>query len=303
MANLQDIRRRLRSVRNMQQITRSYKMVSAAKLRRAQDRLVAARPYANTMMRVLGRLASRAGDYNHPLLEVRGDERYVLALVTADRGLCGAFNTNLIKAAQRFIAENSGKQVELVVVGRKGRDFFRRRDVPIVGEYVNVTARTVDHADASEIARELMRMYTEEGSTIDKVFILYSEFKSVLSQRAVAKQLLPIASGDLTGPSEAAPAPERAQDKPEVLIDYLYEQPPGDILGSLLPKYVETQVFYSLLESVASEHGARMTAMDSAAKNAGEVIETLTLNMNRVRQASITREIIEVVSGAQALQG
>ena len=202
MANLQDIRRRLRSVRNMQQITRSYKMVSAAKLRRSQDRLVAARPYANTMMRVLGRLASRAGEYKHPLLEVRGDERYVLALVTADRGLCGAFNTNLIKAAQRFIAENRDKQVELVVIGRKGRDFFRRRDVPIAGEYVNVTARTVDHADAAEIARELMRMYTEEGSTVDKVFVLYSEFKSVLSQRAVVKQLLPIASEALTGQSE-----------------------------------------------------------------------------------------------------
>jgi F-type H+-transporting ATPase subunit gamma len=287
----------------MQQITKSYKMVSAAKLRRAQDRLIAARPYANTMMRVLGRLASRAGDYNHPLLEVRGDERYVLALVTADRGLCGAFNTNLIKAAQRFINENGDKQVELVVIGRKGRDFFRRRDVPVVGEYVNVTARTVDHADAAEIARELMRMYTEEGSTVDKVFVLYSEFKSVLSQRAVVKQLLPIASEELTGQTEAAPASERAQEKPEVLIDYLYEQPAGEIFGSLLPKYVETQVFYSLLESVASEHGARMTAMDSASKNAGEVIETLTLNMNRVRQASITREIIEVVSGAQALRG
>src|SRR5215213_2104955 len=269
MANLQDIRRRLRSVRNMQQITKSYKMVSAAKLRRAQDRLIAARPYANTMMRVLGRLASRAGDYNHPLLEVRGDERYVLALVTADRGLCGAFNTNLIKAAQRFINENRGRQVELVLIGRKGRDFFRRRAVPVVGEYVNVTARTVDHADAAEIARELMRMYTEEGSTVDKVFVLYSEFKSVLSQRAVVKQLLPIASDELAGQAEAAPASEGAQEKPEVLIDYLYEQPASDIFGSLLPKYVETQVFYSLLESVASEHGARMTAMDSASKNAG----------------------------------
>lgn len=287
----------------MQQITRSYKMVSAAKLRRAQDRLVAARPYANTMMRVLGRLASRAGDYKHPLLEVRGDERYVLALVTADRGLCGAFNTNLIKAAQRFVNENRDKRVELVVIGRKGRDFFRRRDVPITAEYVNVTARTVDHADAAEIARELMRMYTEEGSTVDKILVLYSEFKSVLSQRAVVKQLLPIAPEELSGQTEAAPAPGRAQESPEVLIDYLYEQPAGDIFGNLLPKYVETQVFYSLLESVASEHGARMTAMDSASKNAGEVIETLTLNMNRVRQASITREIIEVVSGAQALQG
>ncbi|HKY03671.1 MAG TPA: ATP synthase F1 subunit gamma, partial [Blastocatellia bacterium] len=199
MANLQDIRRRIRSVKNMQQITKSYKMVSAAKLRRAQDRLLAARPYANTMMRVLERLAARAGDYKHPLLERRGDERYVLALVTADRGLCGAFNTNLIKAAQRFIADNPGKQVDLVVVGRKGRDFFRRRSVPIVGEHVNVTARTFGYADAAEIARELMDMYTAEDSTVDKVFLLYSEFKSVLSQRAVVNQLLPIGAEDLAG--------------------------------------------------------------------------------------------------------
>ncbi len=299
MANLQDIRRRIRSVKNMQQITKSYKMVSAAKLRRAQDRLLAARPYANTMMRVLERLAARAGDYKHPLLERRGDERYVLALVTADRGLCGAFNTNLIKAAQRFIADNPGKQVDLVVVGRKGRDFFRRRTVPIVGEHVNVTARAFGYADAAEIARELMDMYTAEESTVDKVFLLYSEFKSVLSQRAVVKQLLPVGAEDLAGTADEA----ATSNKPDVLIDYLYEQPADEIFARLLPRYVETQVFYALLESVASEHGARMTAMDSASKNAGEVIERLTLNMNRVRQASITREIIEVVSGAQALHG
>lgn len=283
----------------MQQITKSYKMVSAAKLRRSQDRLVAARPYANAMMRVLERLAARAGDYKHPLLERRGDERYVLALVTADRGLCGAFNTNLIKAAQRFIADNPGKQVDLVVVGRKGRDFFRRRSAPIVGEHVNVTARNFGYADAAEIARELMDMYTTEESTVDKVFMLYSEFKSVLSQRAVVKQLLPIGAEDLAGEADEAATSTRS----EALIDYLYEQRPDEIFARLLPRYVETQVFYALLESVASEHGARMTAMDSASKNAGEVIDRLTLNMNRVRQASITREIIEVVSGAQALHG
>jgi F-type H+-transporting ATPase subunit gamma len=304
MANLQDLRRRVRSVRNMQKITRAMKMVAAARLRRAQERVVAARPYANAMMRMLGRLAARAGDYHHPLLDPRGDEHYVLALVTADKGLCGAFNTNLIKAAQRFIRENEGKQVELVAVGRKGRDFFRRRPVTTLREYINVTARTVDHADAAVIARDIMDMYTAEGSTIDRVFILYNEFKSVLSQRVVVKQLLPIGTeefareGDTqTGAALAAP------DQPQVFVDYLYEQPPAEIFGQLLPRYVETQVFYALLESVASEHGARMTAMDAASKNAGEVIDTLTLNMNRVRQASITREIIEVVSGAQALQG
>jgi F-type H+-transporting ATPase subunit gamma len=286
----------------MQQITRSYKMVSAAKLRRAQDRVVAARPYAETMMNMLRRLAGRAGDYHHPLLERRGDEHYVLALITADRGLCGAFNTNLIKAAQRFMADNPGKRVDIVTIGRKGRDFFRRRGAPVVEEYINVTARAFDHADAAEIARDLMQMYTAEESTIDRVFVLYTEFKSVLSQQVTLKPLLPIGAQELGldgGEQEQA----AAADQPQVLIDYLYEQPTDAILGRLLPRYVETQVFYSLLESVASEHGARMTAMDSASRNAVEVIERLTLNMNRVRQASITREIIEIVSGAQALSG
>ncbi|MFY9554064.1 MAG: ATP synthase F1 subunit gamma [Blastocatellia bacterium] len=298
MANLQDLRRRVRSVRNMQKITKAMKMVAAARLRRAQERVIAARPYANTMMRVLGRLAERAGDFHHPLLDPRGDEHLVIALVTADKGLCGGFNTNLIKAAQQFIRENPGKKVDIVPVGRRGRDFFRRRPVNLLREYINVTARTVDHEDAAAIARDLMEMYTAEGSTIDKVFLIYNEFKSVLSQRVTIRQLLPISAEALA----AEPANEtRSTAEGEVLVDYLYEQPPAQIFGSLLPRYVETQLFYALLESIASEHGARMTAMDSASKNAGEVIETLTLNMNRVRQASITREIIEVVSGAQAL--
>ena len=267
-------------------------MVAAARLRRSQERVTAARPYAGTMMRVLARLAARAGDYRHPLLERRGDEHYVLALVTADKGLCGAFNTNLIKAAQQFIRDNPDKKVEMVAVGRKGRDFFRRRSTPILNEYINITARTVDHTDAAEIARTLMDMYTAEGSTVDRVYVIYNEFKSVLSQRVILKQLLPI------GAEGFEPEPEDGG----AVIDYIYEQPPAEILGRLLPRFVETQVFYALLESVASEHGARMTAMDAASKNAGEVIDTLTLNMNRVRQASITREIIEVVSGAQALE-
>jgi F-type H+-transporting ATPase subunit gamma len=277
----------------MQKITRAMKMVAAARLRRAQERVTAARPYATTMMRVLGRLAARAGDYKHPLLERRGDDHYVLALITADKGLCGAFNTNLIKSAQRFIRENEGKKIELVAVGRKGRDFFRRRPVPVVQEYINVTARSFAHADAAEIARSLMDMYTAEGSTVDRVFVVYNEFKSVLSQRVIVKQLLPIGAEGF----------ETESEKPDSSGDYIYEQPPAEIFGRLLPRYVETQVFYALLESVASEMGAKMTAMDAAAKNAGEVIDTLTLNMNRVRQASITREIIEVVSGAQALEG
>ena len=300
MANLQDLRRRVRSVRNMQKITKAMKMVAASKLRRAQERVVAARPYANTMMRVLERLAARAGDFHHPLLDERGDEHLVVALVTADKGLCGGFNTNLNKAAQLFIREHAGKTIELVTIGRKGRDFFRRRPVKIRSEHINITARTVDHEDAAAIARELMAAYTAEDSTIDRVFLIYNEFKSVLSQRVNVRQLLPI-SPDALGGEVAAEA--KSSGESEVLVDYLYEQPPAQIFGDLLPRYVETQVFYALLESVASEHGARMTAMESASKNAGEVIEKLTLNMNRVRQASITREIIEVVSGAQAQEG
>lgn len=274
-------------------------MVAAARLRRAQDRVTAARPYANTMMRVLGRLAERSGDFHHPLLDPRGDEHLVVALVTADKGLCGGFNTNLIKAAQQFIRSHPGKQIDVVPIGRKGRDFFRRRPVNIVREYINVTARTVDHEDAAVIARDLISMFTAEDSTIDKVFLIYNEFKSVLSQRVTTMQLLPVGAEVLA----EADSEKRPRGEGEVSIDYLYEQPPSTIFEELLPRYVETQLFYALLESTASEHGARMTAMDSASKNAGEVIETLTLTMNRVRQASITREIIEVVSGAQALEG
>jgi F-type H+-transporting ATPase subunit gamma len=288
-------------VNNMQKITRAMKLVAAAKLRRAQDRVIAARPYANTIMRVLGRLASRAGDFNHPLLEQRGDKHYVVALITADKGLCGGFNTNLNKAAQQFIRENPDKEVELVTIGRKGRDFFRRRPVRMARQYVGITEKALSHEDAARIARDLMEMFTAEESTVDRVYLIYNEFKSVMSQRVAVRQLLPIGAEEFDSRPEQASSASAPQ--PTTLVDYIYEQPPAQIFGRLLPRYVETQVFYALLESVASEHGARMTAMDSAAKNAGEVIEALTLNMNRVRQASITREIIEVVSGAESLRG
>ena len=268
-------------------------MVASAKLRRAQDRVRAARPYADTMSRMLGRLAARAGDYHHPLLDERGDQHYLLVLITADKGLCGGFNSNLIRAAQQFFRQNEGKTVELVVVGRKSRDFFRRRPVKTLREYINMTARSFDHDDAAEIARDLMEMFTSEDSQVDKVYLIYNEFKSVLSQKVVSKQLLPVGAGLIdvgTGQTESH-------------VDYIYEQPPAEIFGALLPAYVETEVFTALVESVASEQGARMTAMDSASNNAGEVIDSLTLHMNRARQASITGEIIEVVSGSQALQG
>ncbi|HYE16060.1 MAG TPA: ATP synthase F1 subunit gamma [Pyrinomonadaceae bacterium] len=298
MANLLDIRRRIKSVKNTQQITKAMKMVSAARLRRAQERAVAARPFATKMTEVLTGLASRAGeDFSHPLLDARGDERYLLVLVTADKGLAGAFNANLIKAAQAFVREHEGKSVEFLAVGRRGYDFFRRRPVRLAGEYVGLTAKgRIEHAEALEVARDVMRRF-EEDEEIDKVFIIFNEFRSVISQRVVVEQILPVSRAEEGEEETAANDPNR----PQTFVEYIYEQPPEEIFSQLLPRLVETQIYRALLESVASEQGARMTAMDSASKNAGELIQSLTLNMNRIRQASITREIIEIVSGAAAL--
>lgn len=295
MPNLLDIRRRIKSVKNTQQITKAMKMVSAAKLKRAQDRVVTARPFANKMMEVLGELAKRTDeDFHHPLLDLRGDERYLLVLVTADKGLCGAFNTNLTKAAQQFMRDNSDKTIEIVAIGRKGRDFFRNRHATISGEYLGLTGKgRVEFSEALEVARSIIKQYTDDQE-IDKVFLIYNEFKSVLSQRVVLEQLLPVSRAK-------EEEPEAKSQQAVSLVDYIYEQPPEEMFSRLLPRLVETQIFRALLESVASEHGARMTAMDSASKNASELIDSLTLNMNRVRQAAITNEIIEVVSGAAAL--
>lgn len=293
MPNLLDIRRRLKSVKNTQQITKAMKMVSAAKLKRAQDRVVTARPFASKMIEVLGELASRTDEnFHHPLLDERGDERYLVIVITADKGLCGAFNTNLIKAAQAFIREHSEKKIEILSVGRKGRDFFRRRGV-LSGEYIGLTGKgRIDFSEAIEVARDVIKRFTEDHE-LDKVFLIYNEFKSVLQQRVVVEQLLPVSrsGGDGNEPDSSQPIS---------LVDYIYEQPPAEIFSQLLPRLIETQIFRALLESVASEQGARMTAMDSASKNASELIDSLTLNMNRVRQAAITNEIIEVVSGAAA---
>jgi F-type H+-transporting ATPase subunit gamma len=294
MPNLLDIRRRIKSVKNTQQITKAMKMVSAAKLKRAQDRVVTARPFANKMTELLAGLADRTDeDFRHPLLDVRGDERYLLVLITADKGLCGAFNTNLVKAAQGFVRNNPGKQIEILAVGRKGRDFFRRRGANLSGEYIGVTGKgRVDFSEALEIARDVIKRFTE-NEEIDKAFLIYNEFKSVLQQRVVTEQLLPVARS-------TAGAEPATTDSPVTLVDYSYEQPAADIFARLLPRLIETQIFRALLESIASEQGARMTAMDSASKNAHELIDSLTLNMNRIRQAAITNEIIEVVSGAAA---
>jgi F-type H+-transporting ATPase subunit gamma len=245
------------------------------------------------MAEVLGELAKRTDEeFHHPLLDYRGDQRYLLVLITADKGLCGAFNTNLTKAAQAFMRENADKQIEIMAIGRKGRDFFRNRHAVIAAEYLGVTGKgRVEFSEALDVARAIIKLYTEDTG-IDKVFLVYNEFKSVLSQRVVLEQLLPVSRAQEEEPDAKSP---------QTLVDYIYEQPPEQMFSRLLPRLIETQIFRALLESVASEHAARMTAMDSAAKNAGELIDSLTLNMNRVRQAAITNEIIEVVSGAAAL--
>ncbi len=291
MPSLLDMRRRIKSVKNTQQITKAMKMVSAAKLRRAQDKVVAARPYAQKMAEVLGNLSANVGDFSHPLLDGRGDEKYLIVLVSADKGLCGGFNANLMKAVQNFLKQFPGKKVEMMPVGRKARDFFKRRGMDFVEEYIGVTGKArVEYSEAQEIADNVIKTFTEDTS-IDKVFLVFNEFKTVLSQKVVIDQLLPIVS--------TAKAEGEAENKPQA--EYIYEQSPADIFGRLLPKQIETQVYRALLESIASEQGARMTAMDSASKNAGDLIGALTLNMNRIRQAAITKEIIEVVSGAAAL--
>ncbi len=291
MASLLDMRRRIKSVKNTQQITKAMKMVAAAKLKRAQDRVTASRPFAAKMSGVLGDLSAKVGgEVSHPLLDERGDEKYLIVLVSADKGLAGAFNANIIKMAQAFMKENAAKETEMIPVGRKGRDFFKRRDVKFAEEYVGLTGSgQVVHADAVAIAQKVIGIFTED-TTIDKVFIVFTEFKTVLTQKPMIEQLLPIPRtvGDETAESTGAQA------------EYIYEQPAAEIFSKLLPKQVETQIYRGMLESVASEQGSRMTAMDSASKNAGELIDTLTLNMNRIRQAAITKEIIEVVSGAAA---
>jgi F-type H+-transporting ATPase subunit gamma len=285
MPSLIDIRRRIRSVKSTQQITRAMKLVSAAKLRRSQDRVLAARPYAAATARLLADLARAAKSDErlaHPLLAERPEERIQLVLITADRGLAGAFNSNLIKAAQAFLEERSGQRVELELIGRKGRDFFRKRQVLISGEHIGMTEK-VTYDYAAGIARQIMARFEREE--IDAVYLLFNEFKSVMAQRITLNRILPVALPAATGG-----------------IEYLYEQPPQILIGRLLPRYVEIALHHALLESAAAQQAARMTAMDAATTNAAEMIDRLTLYMNRVRQASITREIIEVVSGAAGVE-
>jgi len=344
MSNILDIRRRIRSVKSTRQITKAMKMVSAAKLRRAQERALAGRPYAQMIANVLKSLVRRAdvvdpetGQPRHPLLAEREEKTLLLILVTGDRGLAGAFNSNIIKTAARFLAANAGKNIDIECVGRKGRDFFRRRypaadpaearkaPVQITGEHIGMLNQ-LKFADVQKIAVDVIDRYTREE--IDSVYVVFNEFKSVIAQRLVIDEVLPVKEigerviRDVTELSaeereragEAATSAGvslKAHDTEEVDrraaqfatadVDYIYEQKPERLFRDLLPKYVTVQVYRAMLESVAAEHAARMTAMDSASNNADDMIDSLTLSMNRARQASITKEIIEIVSGAAAL--
>jgi F-type H+-transporting ATPase subunit gamma len=285
MAQEQDLKRRIRSVKNTMQLTRAMKMVSAAKLRRAQDRVFAARPYAERMHTVLQSLAARANPEDHPLLAERGDRRVAVVVVSSDKGLCGSFNAAVCRLAHRQIVEHEdGHEVTVTPVGKKARDYFRARHYDLVGEQIN-RLRIVEFSLAKEIAGELMRRFLE--NEVDMVFLVYNEFKSAISQKPRVEQLLPIERAAIEGG--------------ETLEDYIYEPNAVALFERLMPHHIEIQVFRALLETIAAEHAARMTAMESATKNAGELIDSLTLTMNRIRQASITTEIIEVVSGAEAL--
>jgi len=308
MPSLIDIRRRVRAVKSTQQITKAMKMVAASRLRRAQERIQQARPFATEMRRVLNSLASRVDPAAHPLLDQRAAPRaggkVLLIVITADRGLCGSFNTNVVKAASTFITETHGRQVALGLVGRRGRDFFARRGFEIRYEQVNLFTH-LRYENAKEIADTAIEVFAQ--GEVDGVYLVHNEFKSVMTQAVVVEQLLPIPRGTFAPeqPGVKAATTDQAGPKPgateERAIEYLYEPPPQELFKHLLPSYVEVQVFRALLESNAAFYAAQMTAMDAATRNSGEMIEQLTLYMNKVRQAAITREIIEVVSGAQAL--
>src|SRR5216684_4519999 len=286
MPSLIDLRRRIRSVKNTRQITKAMKVVSAAKLRRAQDRVLSARPYAQIIQRMLANVAQAASERHDgetiDLLVVRPEKRIQLLVITADRGLAGAFNSNVLKAALKFIQDHKDAEVQLELIGRKSRDFFKKRSRNISGEYAGIFQKVVRYEDALEIAQKVIERFRK--AEIDSVYLVGNNFKSMMASQLVLNRILPIE------------LPEKQEQ-----IDYIYEQPPAELLAALLPRYIESQILRALLESAAAEHAARMTAMEAASSNAADVIDALTLKMNRVRQASITREIIEIVSGAAAL--
>ena len=277
-----DIRRRIRSVKNTQQITKAMKMVSAAKLRRAQERMLAARPYAGGLRRILSSLAARIEAFDHPLLRVREENRVLLLVVTSDKGLCGAFNNNILKVAQNTIRDKHWPEVQLMPIGRKAVDFFKRRTIPIRHQALGIF-QALTPAVSQEFAAIIAEDFIAEK--IDAVYVVYNEFKSIMQQNLRVERVLPI---------------EQVETVEETGIDYIYLPGPEQILNELLPRYVQFQLHRILLESNAAEHGARMTAMESATRNASEMIDSLTLTYNRIRQAAITKEIIEIVSGAAA---
>jgi F-type H+-transporting ATPase subunit gamma len=359
LPNILDIRRRIRSVINTRQITKAMKVVSAAKLRRAQERALAARPYAQMLTNVLKSLVARTeiydpetGEPKHPLLAQREEKNILLIVVTGDKGLAGGFNSNLNKAASRFLELKAGKNIDIEAIGRKGRDFFKRRfpaskvqtrsladeeesaepevespertgAIQITGEHIGILNK-FDYAQVQRLAESAIERYTREE--IDSVYVVFNEFKSVIAQRLIVEQILPIEhigepsvrmTEEMTeeekkkakqaavsagaGMHSTEGSPEGASQFGTSQVDYIYEQPPEELFRALLPKYVGIQIFRALLESVAAEHAARMTAMDSATNNATDMIDSLTLVMNRARQAKITKEIIEIVSGAAAM--
>jgi F-type H+-transporting ATPase subunit gamma len=293
MPTLLDFRRRIRSVRNTQQITRAMKFIAAARLRRAQETAVSLRPYAGGIREILRSAMSRLENPDQfPLLAERPEEKVLVLVTTGERGLCGAFNANVLRRAYEFLAERRGKSIEVIAVAKKGRDAFRKRSWKIAGEWVDVTSRA-ELAKAKEIAAEVMKIY--EAGDADSVYLIYNEFKNVLMQTLRVQKLLPLERAALGGQEKGAAVPASSSGD---VVDYVYEQPAAEIFSKLVPRYVEMQIYRMLAESSAAEHAARMTAMESATSNASDVIDALTLHMNKVRQAAITREIIEVVSGA-----
>jgi F-type H+-transporting ATPase subunit gamma len=294
MPTLLDFRRRIRSVKNTQQITRAMKFIAAARLRKAQEGVMAARPYAREILRILRSAVARIEEPMHPLLERRPEEAILVIVMTGDRGLAGPFNANVLRYSTTFLREHASQKIRVIAVGKKGRDFLRKRSYEFAGEYLNVSLN-VEFRHAKEIAAKVVELYS--AREVDAVYVIYNEFKSVIVQRLCAQKLLPIEPEVLKTP-EAAKSGDAAGQA--TLVDYIYEEPPAEIFKSLVLRYVDTEVFRILLESAAAEHGARMAAMDSATLNAGELITELTLEMNKIRQAGITRELIEIVSGASS---
>ncbi|MGH9776597.1 MAG: ATP synthase F1 subunit gamma [Candidatus Acidiferrales bacterium] len=306
MPTLIDFRRRIRSVKNTQQITRAMKFVAAAKLRRAQEGVFAARPYARQILRVLRSAAARIEQPAHPLLERREEKKILAVVLTSDRTLCGAFNANVVRRAMEFFREHSAQEVNIIAIGKKGRDSLAKRGRKFVKEYIGATER-VQFEKAKEIAGRVAELYTSR--TVDAVYMIYNEFKSVLAQRLCAEKILPIDAEIVAGARAergagvsvahggALPLTTGLEGS-ALLVDYIYEQPPEQIFRDLVPRYLEAEIFRVLLESSAAEHAARMTAMDAATNNAADLIDQVTLQMNKIRQAAITKELIEIVSGA-----